>query len=148
MNWEEEMEKFEARYQEILDSDFLTKKQKQDIKSLKQKLEGSLYDPQFLVDWVTRIPFEGIWEGYGEEQKLVLRVVGVLESVNDFYYIGFNQAGKLYLVLCNDQYEETSKNAFYSISLEDMKNTIRGVVGQDDRVLMFRTEKNDKELIK
>lgn len=148
MNWEEEMKKFEARYQEILDSDFLTKKQKQDIKSLKQKLEGSLYDPQFLVDCVTRIPFEGIWEWYGEEQKLVLRVVGVLESVNDFYYIGFNQAGKLYLVLCNDQYEETSKNAFYSVSLEDMKNAIRGVVGQDDRVLMFRTDKNDKELIK
>ena len=148
MNWEEEMKKFEARYQEILDSDFLTKKQKQDIKTLKQKLEGSLYDPQFLVDWVTRIPFEGIWGGYGEEQKLVLRVVGVLESVNDFYYIGFNQAGKLYLVLCNDQYEETSKNAFYSVSLEDMKNAIRGVVGQDGRVLMFRTDKNDKDLIK
>lgn len=148
MNWEEEMKKFEARYQEILDSDFLSKKQKQDIKKLKQKLEDSLYDPQFLVDWVTKIPFEGIWDGYGEEQKLVLRVVGVLESVNDFYYIGFNQSGKLYLVLCNDQYEETSNNAFYDISLEDMRNAIRIVAGQNSRVLMFRTDKNDKDLIK
>jgi len=148
MDWEEEMKKFEARYQEILDSDFLSKKQKQDIKSLKQKLEGCLYDPQFLVDWVTKVPFEGIWEGYGEEQKLVLRVVGVLESVNDFYYIGFNQSGNLYLVLCNDQYEETSNNAFYSISLEDMRNAIRIVAGQNGRVLMFRTDKNDKDLIK
>jgi hypothetical protein len=148
MNWEEEMKKFDARYQEILESDFLTKKQKQDIKSLKQKLEGYLYDPQLLVDWVTRVPFEGIWEGYGEEQKLVLRVVGVLESVNDFYYIGFNQEGKLYLVLCNDHYEETSKNAFYDISLEDMKSALRKVFGANDRVLMFRTDKNDKELIK
>lgn len=148
MNWEEEMKKFETRYQEILDSDFLSKKQKQDIKKLKQKLEGHLYDPQFLVDWVTKIPFEGIWEGYGEDQALVLRVVGVLETVNDFYYIGFNQAGKLYLVLCNDHYEETSKNVFYTISLEDMKNAVWKVVGQNDRVLMFRNDKNDKDLIK
>jgi len=138
--------KLESKYQGLLETEPLDRHQRRLVKELRKKLEGSLYDPTFLFDWVKNIPFEGIWEGY-QDKDLLLRVVGVLEGMNDFYYLGYDQAGKLHLVLCNDHYKLTEKNAFKSVSREDMRKDIRIAAYPDDRILMFRPEKYDKDLI-
>lgn len=146
MDWKEEEMKLESRYQGLLDTEPLDKNQKRLVKELRKKLEGHLYDPQFLFDWVKNIPFEGIWDGY-TDKKLLLRVVGVLDSINDFYYIGYDQKARLHLVLCNDTYSPTEKNTFLSKSREDMRKDIKNACSEYDRLLLFRPEKHDKELI-
>lgn len=146
MVWKEEEMKLESRYRGLLDTEPLDKNQKRLVKELRKKLEGHLYDPQFLFDWVKNIPFEGIWDGY-TDKKLLLRVVGVLEGMNDFYYLGYDQNAKLHLVLCNDTYEQSEKNTFLSKSREDMRKDIKNACSEYDRLLLFRPEKYDKELI-
>lgn len=146
MNFEEEEMRLESKYQGLLDTEPLDRRQKKLVKELRKKLEGHLYDPTFLFDWIKNIPFEGIWEGY-QDENILLRVVGVLESINDFYYLGYDQAGKLHLVLCNDQYKPTEKNIFKKVSREGMRKDIRKASYPDDRILIFRPDKHDKDLI-
>lgn len=148
MDWKEEERIKEAKYNSLMASEGLSKSQKKLVKELKVKLEGNLYDPQFLFDWVKNIPFEGIWSGYDGKEQLLLQVVGVVESTDDFYYVGFSQEGTLHMVLCNDEYIPTKGNVFIHVSREDMRRDIKNLIsGISDSLLLFRPEKHDKNLI-
>jgi hypothetical protein len=148
MNFEEEEARLERKYQSLLKDKSLSAKQKKDIKALRRKLSGSIYDPSFLFDWVREIPFDGVWDE--PDGEVILRVVGVVLGFHDFYYIGYNQDGDLHMMLCNCPDHEAlcgREVSFPEYSNKDIKEKIEKSLYEDDKLLIFRTSKKDKELI-
>jgi len=149
MSWKEEFEKFETKYGEILASDLLSKAQKEEVKEIKKKLEKHLYDPGFLSQWVREIPFEAVFNKGSKELEVKLWVVAVMhsEEMRDFYYLGFNEGGQLFVELCNDATidRDVKPSANVEMSLDDMRKKIRTAMFEGDKILLFKPFDNKKQ---
>ena len=149
MKYSDMMDKFIARYNEILDSDLLTKAQKEEVKEIKKKMEGHIYDPSFLSDWVREIPFEATFNKGHKEWEVRLWVVAVMhsEEMRDFYYLGFNEQGQLFVEMCNDATidRDVKPSAFAEMSIDDMKKKIKTAMFEGDKILLFKPFDNKKQ---
>lgn len=144
MNFRKELERQEKKYSDLILYGKLSYEEREQIIDLHDRLEGHLYDINYLVDFVRDIPSYVKFKDGPYQEDDTLALVGVA-SLDEFVYITFDKNNKMQLYSGCIPYNVVDKSEGGFIpnipSYKEIKENL--CTREGDQILVYKNISND-----